>query len=51
MPGNLAQQVTAVGREAFVHGLHVAAVAGAAVLVVAAVGLLARDRPSPSEPR
>ncbi|HEX5091014.1 MAG TPA: MFS transporter [Nocardioides sp.] len=51
MPAGLAEQVAAVGREAFVHGLHVAAVAGAAALVVAAVGLLTRGRPSPTEPR
>jgi len=51
MPGGLAEQVLAVGREAFVHGLHVAAAAGAAVLVVAAVGLLTGLRPTPSEPQ
>ena len=43
-------QVLAVARDAYVHGLHVAAVAGAAVLVVAAVGLLISPRPTVSEP-
>ena len=36
-------QVLAVARDAYVHGLHVAAVAGAAVLLVAAVALLSRS--------
>jgi MFS transporter, DHA2 family, multidrug resistance protein len=44
MPDGLAQQVLSVSREAYVHGLHVAAVAGAAVLVLAAVGLLTIGR-------
>jgi DHA2 family multidrug resistance protein-like MFS transporter len=50
MPGGLAEQVLSVGREAFVHGLHVAAAAGAAVLVLTAVGLLTGVRPTPTEP-
>jgi DHA2 family multidrug resistance protein-like MFS transporter len=44
-------QVLAVARDAYVHGLHVAAVAGAAVLLVAAVALLLSPRPKVSEPR
>ena len=50
MPGGLAEQVLAVSRDGYVHGLHVAALAGAAVLLVAAVGLLISPRPSASEP-
>jgi DHA2 family multidrug resistance protein-like MFS transporter len=50
MPGSLAEQVIAVGRDASVHGLHVAATAGAAVLLLAAVGLLISPRPTVSEP-
>jgi DHA2 family multidrug resistance protein-like MFS transporter len=51
LPGGLAQQVVAVGRDAFVHGLHVAALAGAVVLVVAAASLLLSSRPAPTPPR
>jgi DHA2 family multidrug resistance protein-like MFS transporter len=50
MPAGLAEQVLAVSREAYVHGLHAAAACGAAVLVVAAVALLTGDRPTPTEP-
>jgi DHA2 family multidrug resistance protein-like MFS transporter len=50
MPGALAEHVLSVGREAYVHGLHVAAAAGAVVLVVAAVGLLTGVRATPTEP-
>ena len=50
MPGGLAEQVLAVSRDGYVHGLHVAALAGAAVLLVAAVGLLISPRPTVSEP-
>ena len=50
MPGGLAEQVLAVSRDGYVHGLHVAALAGAAVLLVAAVGLLISPRPSAPEP-
>ncbi len=44
-------QVLAVARDAYVHGLHVAAVAGAAVLLVAAVALLLGPRTKVSEHR
>jgi DHA2 family multidrug resistance protein-like MFS transporter len=44
LPGGLAQQVLAVSRDAYVHGLHVAAAAGAVVLLAAAAGLLAGSR-------
>jgi DHA2 family multidrug resistance protein-like MFS transporter len=44
-------QVLAVARDAFMHGLHLAAVAGAVVLLVAAGTLLLGLRPTPSEPR
>jgi DHA2 family multidrug resistance protein-like MFS transporter len=43
-------RILAVGRDAYVHGLHVAAVAGAAVLVVAAVALLLIDRVRRDDP-
>jgi MFS transporter, DHA2 family, multidrug resistance protein len=44
-------QVLAVARDAFMHGLHLAALAGAVVLLVAAGTLLLGLRPTPSEPR
>jgi DHA2 family multidrug resistance protein-like MFS transporter len=47
MPGGLAEQVVAVARDAYVHGLHVAAAAGASVLLAAAACLLVGSRPSP----
>ncbi len=37
-------QVLAVARDAYVHGLHLAAIAGAAVLLVAAVALVVSER-------
>ena len=43
-------RVLAVAREAFMHGLHAAALAGAVTLVVAAVALLLADRTTPSAP-
>jgi DHA2 family multidrug resistance protein-like MFS transporter len=47
-------QVLAVARDAYVHGLHVAALAGAAVLLSAAAGLVltarSTGRPTPTEP-
>ena len=49
MPGGLAQQVVTVGRDAYVHGLHLAALAGAAVLLVAAAALLVSPRPTATE--
>ena len=50
MPTSLGEQVLAVSRDAYMHGLHVAALAGAAVLLVAALGLLVSPRPTVSEP-
>ena len=48
-------RVLEVARDAYVHGLHVAALAGAVVLLVAAAGLLVSDRttvrPTATEPR
>jgi len=43
-------RVLAVAREAYMHGLHAAALAGAVTLVVAAAALLLADRTTPSAP-
>jgi DHA2 family multidrug resistance protein-like MFS transporter len=51
MQGSLADQVLAVSRAAYVHGLHVAALAGAVVLLVTAAALLITPRPTPTEPQ
>ena len=51
MPRGLAEQVLAVSRDAYVHGLHVAALAGAAVLLGRPPSrLLISPRPTASEP-
>jgi MFS transporter, DHA2 family, multidrug resistance protein len=42
--------VLAVARDAYVHGLHVAAAAGGAVLLVSAAALVLGSRPAPTEP-
>jgi DHA2 family multidrug resistance protein-like MFS transporter len=44
LPGALADQLMAAARTAYVHGLHLAAITGAVVLLIAAASLLAGRR-------
>jgi len=47
LPTELAEQVLAVARNAFLHGLHLASITGAVVLALAAVTVLAEARRRP----
>ena len=44
LPAELAEQVLAVARNAFLHGLHLASITGAAVLALAAIAVLVEGR-------
>ena len=47
LPAELAEQVLAVARNAFLHGLHLASITGAAVLALAAIAVLVEGRRRP----